>query len=202
MIRNLIFDFGGVILKHEETHNEVTLSKMFSISFEEAESLWAKYKADLLIGKESSRQFISKLKGELNSNLEIEELMRIWRDLYKKEADNVNNELLRLIEVLKKKYKVYLFSDTIEIHDEYNAKRGIYEKFHGVFKSFEEGYKKPDREACVNILEKISASPKECVFIDDLDENVQMATRLGLKGIRYKNLRQFKKELSRLGVSF
>jgi len=59
-------------------------------------------------------------------------------ELYFEEAKGVNYELLDLIEKLKKHYKVFLFTDTIDIHDEVNKDRGIYERFDGVIKSFEE----------------------------------------------------------------
>ena len=64
--------------------------------------------------------------------------MKMWKELYFEEAKGVNYELLDLIEKLKKHYKVFLFTDTIDIHDEVNKDRGIYERFDGVIKSFEE----------------------------------------------------------------
>ncbi|MFC1629727.1 HAD family hydrolase [Patescibacteria group bacterium] len=202
MIKNIIFDFGGVILKHKASHNEESLAEVFSISVERARDLFNKnhYMDDIIAGKSDSRQFISQLKEELNNQADVDELLQQWKELYKKEADELNIELLEFIDSLKEKYKVYLFTNTIDIHDSYNSTRGVYEKFNQVFKSFEEGFRKPEKESYQNVLGKISAEPEECVFIDDLEENVEAAISLGLKGIVFKNLDQLKKDLAELDI--
>ena len=45
-----------------------------------------------------------------------------------------------------------------------------------------------------------SAKPQECLFIDDLIENIQAAELVGIKGIHFKSSRQLKNELLRIGI--
>lgn len=196
IIKNIIFDFGGVILKHRSTIMEEFVAKMFDLPLNDSQKIWLKYKTRLMTEEMNSREFLQILKSELKSNKTIEELMTMWKELYKKEASGVNYDLLNLVEKLRKNYKVYLFTDTIDIHDEYNRTRGIYEKFDQVFKSFEEKLRKPDPKAYENVLNKIQAKPQECLFIDDLDVNISEAKKLGMKTISYQNNNQFMKDLN------
>lgn len=201
MIKNIIFDFGGVILKHRSTITEEIIAKIFNIPIEKALQLWLVDKPALVTGRITSQDFLTKLQSNLQSNRSVDELMRLWRDLYKTEAAGVNYELLDLIERLKKNYNVYLFSDTIDVHDEYNCTRNIYEKFHIVFKSFEEHLRKPDPAAFYNILQKTNSKPEESLFIDDLPENVNTAKELGMKAILFKNVNQLLREFQNFGVN-
>lgn len=195
MIKNIIFDFGGVILKHKSTLMEDKISEIFFIPSEKALEIWKKWKPKLMTGHVSSEQFLTELKNELNSDKPLSEIIKEWNDIYEREAKDVNFELLDLIEKLKKKFKVYLFTDTIDTHDEYNAKRDIYDKFTWVFKSHTEGLTKLNDDAFLNVLNKINAKPEECIFIDDLEVNVKRAEDLRIRGIIYNSVDNLKQEL-------
>lgn len=178
---------------HKSTIMEEMISKMFDIPTTKALQIWQKYKPNLLTGTITSHEFLNKVKLDLHSEKSVEKLVRIWRRHYRSEAEEVDWELLTLIEKLKEKYKVYLFTDTIDIHDEYNSRRGIYDKFDKVYKSYKERVAKAQGEkAFLNLLKEIKAQPNECVFIDDLERNVKIAEKLGIKSILYKNLHQLK----------
>lgn len=208
MIRNIIFDFpsfeensptvyfGGVILKHKSTLMEGKIAEVFSISPTQALEIWKIWKPKLMTGQISSEKFLKLLKIELNSNKPFPQILKEWDDIYTREAKDVDWKLLGFIEELKSKFGVYLFTDTIDTHDQYNPQRGIYEKFTRVFKSHEEGFTKINDDAFLNVLKKIDAKPEECIFIDDLEINVKRAENLGIKGIVYKNLADLKEKLS------
>jgi epoxide hydrolase-like predicted phosphatase len=194
-IKYIIFDLGGVVLKHKKGIIEEFLSSMFSVSFAKASRIWQDYKKLLASGKTNSHEFLFELKHKFNSTKNIAELDKMWIELYKKEAQNVNYSLLSYISKLKKEYKLVLFTDTIKVHDDYNKNRGIYDNFDKVIKSFEEGMIKTQKTAFKNLLKKLDAKPRECVFIDDSKENIKMAENLGIKSILFKNNKQLKKEI-------
>lgn len=200
MIRNIFFDFGGVILKHRSTAMEEMIAQIFLISVQQAKDIWQKQKPLIMTGKKSSRQFLKELKNQLHSGLSNEKILKLWKDLYIEYAKGVDWELLNFIEKFKNNYKVFLFTDTIDTNDEYNSKRGIYSKFTRVFKSHEEGLTKLTDDAFLNVLNKIQADAKECVFIDDLDINITRAESLGIKGIIYTNLDVLKEDLKKNGI--
>lgn len=201
MIKVIIFDFGGVILRHKTTLIKNILIQMFPGAYHEADAIWEKNQLNLSLGKMTSDQFIFKLKNNIQTEHSLDTLKQKWSELYKKEADNVNWVLLNFIEKLKKNYKVYLFTDTIDVHDEHNKTRNIYTHFHKVYKSFEEGVAKVEGiKAYQYILKKIGVKPYECVFIDDVEKNVKIAEKIGIKGIVYKSLSQLKEELQFRGI--
>ena len=57
------------------------------------------------------------------------------------------------------------------------------EKFDGCVYSFREGIVKPDPEIYKILLRKYKLKAEECVFIDDTEENVLSAEKLGITGI-------------------
>lgn len=195
MIKAIIFDLGGVILKHRFDLIGYILSQIFAISKEQGDKFWSEYRVRLLTGEFSSKQFLQEIKDKTKTEISLNKLSRKWKQLYIANAE-IDWALLDFIKQLRKKYKVYLLTDTIDIHNEYNKNRKIYERFDKVFKSFEEKIAKAEgKQIFLNILEKINTKASECIFIDDLKEYVIAAENVGIKGIVFKNLPQLKKEL-------
>ena len=199
MIKAIIFDFGGVILQHRTDLTPFILKQMFSK--EDLQNVWDENKIALISGRLSSKEFIPLLKKVTKSKKDVEELMTMWEEIYEQEANDVNFALLKLVDQLKKKYKVYLFTDTIDVHDAINRGKNIDKRFDAVYKSFEEGISKLEgKKAFYYLLGKIDLKPEECVFIDDLDSNIESAKRVGIKTILYKNNEELKLALKQLGV--
>lgn len=75
----------------------------------------------------------------------------------------------------------------------------FHEKKYGFFDvtvfSCMEGLIKPDRKIYEITLKRLGVKPKEAVFIDDKEENVNSAKNIGINTILFKDLEQFKKEL-------
>jgi putative hydrolase of the HAD superfamily len=98
--------------------------------------------------------------------------------------------------------RLVLLSNTDSLHFEY-----IREAFPEIFifdeyvLSYETGSLKPETEIYNNALKQAGISPEEAVFIDDLEENVKAADRLGMKGILYRKGMDLRLELSRYGIS-
>ena len=200
MIKNIIFDLGGVILTHKKTLTEDILTDIFPSIKDKAFLFYTEKKRLIRTGKITSDEFLASLIKELGSSIDLPTLKKAWIDEYKRVA-HIDNKILKLVDTLSKKFHVYLFTDTIDIHDEYNSKRDIYSHFKRVFKSYEEGLIKPDVKAFENVLQKIKAKPDECIFIDDLEENVMAAQSIGMIGIIYTDIKQLRNSLFTVGVS-
>ncbi len=57
---------------------------------------------------------------------------------------------------------------------------------------------KPDERIYSCLLEKYSLSPQECVFLDDLAENVEGAKKLGIHGIHFQGYEDASAKLERM----
>ncbi len=195
VITTIVFDLGGVILMHSPELGGHIISEIFNIPFKQGLALWNQYRHNLMRDDISLGQFLEKIKEKVPSGISAEEFEMKWKEKYLKNA-KINVEVLDLVKGLAKKYKVYLLTDTTRLNDSCNKKRGIYENFAGVFKSFDEKITKADgSQIFVRMLEKIHAMPEQCIFIDDSPAHVQTADSLGVKGIVFVDAGQLKARL-------
>lgn len=69
------------------------------------------------------------------------------------------------------------------------------ENCHGGIFSYEIKKIKPDAAIYKALVEKYSLIPNQCVFLDDVWENVEAARKCGIEGIQFITYQQAKKEL-------
>ncbi len=107
--------------------------------------------------------------------------------------------LVHMIPKLKKT-KVALFSNSLgEMAMEVLKKRHLSGKefFDRIFISSEMHLAKPDKEAYEFVLKKMKLKPAEALMVDDREENIVGARKIGMNGVLYKNSRQLAKELKK-----
>ena len=62
------------------------------------------------------------------------------------------------------------------------------------------GYKKPDPEPFQILLHELNLHAGDCVFIDDMEDNIQEARRQGFEGIQFSSPEQLRADLVDLGL--
>jgi putative hydrolase of the HAD superfamily len=67
------------------------------------------------------------------------------------------------------------------------ARERFADLFDAVVISGEVGLRKPDPAIFALAADRLSLSPEQCVFVDDLDLNIRAAERLGMAGIVHRN---------------
>ena len=72
---------------------------------------------------------------------------------------------------------------------------GLGDYFNEVIISGDIGVLKPNKEFFAKSLGIVGASPSECVFVDDTEENVKSAEELGITSILFSSAEEFKKAL-------
>ena len=68
--------------------------------------------------------------------------------------------------------------------------------------SYKDHFIKPQPEIYALLLERYNLVPDECVFMDDLEENIKGAADAGIHTILFKSEMQAKNELRNMGVKF
>jgi putative hydrolase of the HAD superfamily len=180
----IIFDLGGVILN---LNYLLTINEFKRLGIENSNVFYSKSQQSnifnqLEIGAISSKVFINNIKKNIPKSTE-QELIYAWNlmllDLPKVRLD--------YIKALKKKYKIFLLSNTNAIHiNAIKNKLGAQEwmNFHNLFDkvyfSHIIGIRKPDQEAFKIILKENRLNPKEVLFIDDSLQHIKAAKKLGL----------------------
>lgn len=100
-------------------------------------------------------------------------------------------------ELKKRGYKVYVLSNWSE--PAYEANKDTHLSFlkdmDGGILSFREGMIKPQQEIYQLLCERYQINPKEAVFLDDNEANIEAAKEFGLHAIWFHNYEQGKKEL-------
>lgn len=102
-------------------------------------------------------------------------------------------------------YKIFLLSNAGQDFYIYSKANPAIELFDGCFVSSDYKLLKPDRRIYEKFFEVMNVRPEECIFIDDVQENVDGSIACGMDSIRFNctkdTVEYLKKELSERGVN-
>jgi len=207
-IKAIIFDVGGVFFLAKNKRKKENLHTSFKEAcflLKHKPSDFEKfYKKAIKIYLRSSSAKISKqetlklLSRELG--VSPKETEKTFKELYKKNSIE-NKELYGFIMRLKRKgYKVGISSIQSHLSKDVLILPKYYKNFDALQISCEDGLRKPDEKAFKSILKKLKVNAKEVIFIDDKQDNVAAARKLEMKGILFKDNKQFIKDLRKIGV--
>ncbi|HIH21852.1 MAG: HAD family phosphatase [Candidatus Diapherotrites archaeon] len=198
MIKAIIFDAGGVVLLDRIETVDKKICEKTGIPYDSFIALKKPIYTDLLSGKYSVEEFCAKLQKEFGLDFDV---LPVWKKAYL-EVMAINTELLEIVKKLKKNCSVAIISNAPKLHAELNKTRGVYSLFNPCIISCEVGLVKPDRRIFELALQKIGLKAKECVFIDDREEHLQIPKELGFQVIHFKNNKEFIEALKKLGLQF
>ena len=197
MIKNIIFDFGGVLLDWNPRY----LYKSYFNNDEEMEHFLADIcNGEWNIRQDAGRPFAEAVK-ELKAKFpEYAEAIQMYDDDWEKMLKCELPESIDLLKELKfMGYGIYgLTNWSAEKIGYAFANYSFFSLFDGIVVSGVEKVVKPDRKIYEILLERYSLKPGECVFIDDNQDNVDMAKVLGINAIRFDNIGNVKEHLETL----
>jgi putative hydrolase of the HAD superfamily len=182
MIRNLIFDFGGVLI---DLDMEAVPRGLRNFGLEGAGPDLVQISRQYETGQVPTDQFLSEVQRHLPGSRE-DEIRRIWNAT----VAGFPGERLDFLETLKAsgEYQMFLLSNTNPLHVEqarYNMGERDFKRFRNCFRQFylshEIGMRKPDREIFEFVLEENDLFPGETLFIDDTLEHTESASNLGIR---------------------
>ena len=111
----------------------------------------------------------------------------------------LNRELVDYLATLHGSYKIALLTNSQSAYLRAElAKHDLEKHFDEIVISSEVGMIKPQPEIFQHILDKLGATPDECIFIDDNPRNTAGAESIGIHGIVYTDLPSLKTELQLL----
>lgn len=185
MLKNIIFDFGNVIMNYnpDEILNHYELSPkdhdlVRKTIFESKE--WGEIDAGKITEEEATEIFISKVPDKLKRK--VKQIMATW-------PENVDfyEPVFNYMEELRKQgYKIYGLSNTGMQFANFvkNSEMGNY--FDGYVFSAQEKLMKPDRRIYERLVARYILNPEESIFIDDLKANTDAAKKLGMLAFTFK----------------
>lgn len=180
MIKNIIFDFGDIFinLDKQATYRELKKLGVPHIS-DEMTIVARQYEKGIISTQEFTNFFSSQL------GISVSELIVAWNSILL----NFPRERFLFLKELygSKKYRLFLLSNTNELHiswiqqnwgfNKYMEFKNCFEKF---YLSHEINLRKPNKEIYEFALKENNLIAEETLFIDDLEENTAAASALGV----------------------
>ena len=199
MTKAILFDLGEVLVMNPAGAVLQEVARNLNIDLNKLKEIRKKYVYDLDTGKLSVSSFNKILKDKFNLPISSGEIDSIWKKSYRK-VRTLNIELFNIAKQLKKKYKVGMISNIHDLMVRIDKGKGVFELFDPCVLSCEVGIAKPQKEIFELTLKKLKLKPEECVFIDNREKHLVVATELGFKTILFKNNQQLVKDLKVLGI--
>ena len=184
-IKTIIFDLGGVLL---DLDTEAGVRSLQEIGFLDVQKYLSPYRQQGIFlemeeGKLSNEEFCDKFREmSINKNLTNQQIAESWCKIL---LDIPDYKLDLLLE-LRKKYRVFLLSNTNRIVADYYT-RHIFTKqgltiddyFDRLYVSYEIGITKPDPRIFQYLIADSGIKPQEALFLDDGEQNIATAKALG-----------------------
>lgn len=181
MIKNLIFDFGGVLLPISEAKTRKALKDLGALdSLEEDRELFNQYER----GEISTKKFESGIQSHLFRKVFLNDIGIAWSALI---DEKLKSETIEFLKGKKDKYRIFLLSNTNELHIKaIKDSSGIFlysnflRQFEKPYYSFEMGMRKPDSEIFESVLKENELEAEETFYIDDSEQHIASADKLGI----------------------
>ena len=195
MVRAVLFDLGGVLLRTEHEAPRQHLAGRLGMEYEDL--------VRLVFESETSR------KASLGAIREEEHWQAVAKRLKRpQEADVIKDEffggdaldhaLLNFLRSLRPHTKTGLISNAWSGLRQYIVDHKFDDAFDAMVISAEVGVVKPDARIYQMALDQLGMSPNEAVFVDDFIENVKGAQAVGMSAIHFKESQEAIRQIKAL----
>lgn len=194
MIKNLIFDFGKVLVDYdfeaffkEHVPDVERRQELTPLLYNEA------FQRQL---DREEKSFDEILEDVVNKNKGLEPEIRFFKVHY---PEIVTGEIQGmkdlLIQMKKEGYKLYGLTNWCSKVYSTMERFDIFRLLDGQIISSEEHVIKPEPAIYQCLFERFNLKPEECVFTDDRAENIEGGRALGMEGIVFHDAKQYEQEL-------
>lgn len=186
MIKNIIFDLGGVLFDINYQH---IANSFKSLGLGDFEAVYTQLKQDTLFdeletGKISAAEFRNRIRAYSGKPITDQEIDAAWNSI----LIGFPEENVRLLQKLCSHYRLFLLSNTNEIHEKAFRKMLVEDfgsdlldaLFEKVYLSHRIHLRKPDPATFKLVLEENGLNASETLFIDDSPQHIQGAKECDL----------------------
>ena len=198
-IKAVIFDLGNVLLNYNAKKSARRFSKACKVPMTK---VWEHFftsptEKAYTRGQITCEAFYQHAKESLKVPVDFQTFKHYWNEIFTE-----NKGMDSLLAKLKKKYSLYLISNTNKLHfDHIKESFKILRHFKKTFPSHEMGCRKPEPEIYKKVLKRIKMKPQETVFVDDMPKFVEGAQAVGMHAVQFSSKPQLVRELKKMGVS-
>jgi len=196
----ILFDWGNVVLdfSYDLTFKKWAELTQFDFEFFKTHFKFDKKLVEFEKGNISSQEYFNYITKKLDISWKFETFVRGWNSIY----IGINSQIVSLLKRLKKNYKLYLLTNTNELHANCWKKNypDILKFFNGIFCSYELRSHKPEPKIFEDVLKEIDIDPKYVLFVDDNKENILGAKQVGIDGILAISAEQIINDMEELSI--
>ena len=198
-IDTIIFDLGGVLLNLDFKRS---IDAFINLGFSNVEKelsrlLFSRPAGNNLsffhlyeTGRISSGEFRDELRKNAGLGISDEDIDRAWTAMLM----DLHEDNLEILEKLKGSYRIFLLSNTNQIHiqslhsrnDTRKSYSGLERLCEKAYYSYEVKMRKPDREIFDHVIGDAGLDPRKTLFIDDSIPNIEAAKDAGLQAYHHK----------------
>ena len=196
MIRNVVFDVGGVLVR---LRYEALIRYLGEAGIDMSDLHGWLARVDLVgheRGEVSGAEVLGRIAAMATRPLDHAELEHRWLDVFER-ADG----MFELATGLMQHHGVFLLSNVGDLHwGRLEARYGLERLVHGAMASFRVGAVKPDAAIYREAERRFGLEPATTVFIDDLEANLRGAEACGWQAIHHRDADVTRAALAGLGV--
>ncbi|MFH1321924.1 MAG: HAD family phosphatase [Bacteroidota bacterium] len=185
-IKNIIFDLGEVLF---DVDYKLTFEAFKRLGVDNFDEVYSKIRQTPLFdnfesGSISADTFRAGLRKYIPKPVNNKDIDNAWDAM----LIGMPKDRLKLLEQLKNKYRLFLLSNTNELHIKAISKilhnnygfKNLSHLFEKEYYSFKTGLRKPDFNAFELILSENGLIPGETLFIDDTKMHIDAAKKSGI----------------------
>ncbi len=186
-IRNLLLDLGGVLI---DVDYHRTARAFEALGAQQFVQLYSQQHAtpefeELEIGKLADEEFITRMQTRCTPGTTKEQVEEAWNAILL----DFRMETIDYLPVLKKRYRLFLLSNTNSIHHrafekKFREQTGLESLdlfFDRALYSHKIGMRKPHESTYRKVLEMLDIRAGETLFIDDSPVNISPAEQVGIR---------------------
>ena len=200
MYKNILFDFGGVVVDFNPSNflmdrfmNKHAEEVVYDLTFGSQE--WLDLDRGVITREEANRLMMENA-AHVNREFEVQTVIEEWSTMLRTKKTTV--KIMR--ELKESGYRLFYLSNiSTDIMDELRQ-RDWFTLFDDGIASCDVHLCKPEPEIYTKLMHKCNLAYDESIFVDDNKINAQAAYNLVITGILYKNPKSFQRALGACGI--
>ena len=201
MIKNVIFDMGGVIV---DVHRDRAIRNFKAIGVSDADQLIDSYHHkgiffDIENGDIDADEFCRQLCKHADQDIPRADIESAWRSI----IDPPPTYKIEYLQELRKTHKVFMLSNNNSIIMDWACApgfiatgRSLADYFDKLYLSYQMKCAKPEHKIYTMMLEDAGINASESLFIDDSENNINAAKECGLQTYLVQNGADWRNEIS------
>lgn len=192
MIKNIVFDFGGVVT---EVASQPAMERFAALGVKNVENYLNSYRQngifyELENGDIDAADFVHGLSALCGRVVSHDEAKHAWLGF----IVNTQTEFLEWLQALRPRYRLAVLSNTNPFLQEWARStaftpcgKSLDDYFDTLFLSYLMNCSKPDETIYRKMLSSGMMNPEETLFLDDSPKNIEAARRLGINTLLVEN---------------